>query len=298
MSTTNTRKRRWGDRYDGYKVRNHDPLFGVIPHIMRSRLDSQVFFEEQIDISALRSFILENRENIPDLSSYHIFVAALVRTLAQKPRLNRFVSGRKIYARSYIRASLTVKKSMDEDAEEALVMPEFAPTDTLFEVSQRFNEAVQEVKEEADNEKAKGNDTDLTVRVINLLPGFFKKFVVWSVRNLDAIGKMPKFINRVSPFHSSVFITNVGSIGLNSIYHHLYEFGTTSVFLAIGKKEVIRELQSDGSVASKRVMKIRFVLDERICDGYYFASAFKLFKHYMKHPEELLTPPEYIVEDK
>lgn len=295
MEKVAERKRRIGDRYDGYRVRVKDPLFDVIPHIMRSRLDSQVFFEEQIDITGLRDFIVENRKDIPNLSMYHLMVAALIRTMVQRPRLNRFVSGRKIYARSYIRASLAVKKSRDIDAEEAIVMPEFEPTDTLADIAKKFNEEVFEAKKQDDD--SKGNKTDVLVFLVNFLPGFLKKFLVWTVRNLDALGMMPKVINRASPFHSSVFVTNVGSIGLNSIYHHLYEFGTTSIFLAIGKKEVVRELQSDGTVISKNVINTRFVLDERICDGYYFASSIKLFKNYMKKPELLLAPPEYISED-
>ena len=149
----------------------------------------------------------------------------------------------------------------------------------------------------AEDEKNKGNDTDLTIRIVSALPGFLIKFVVWLLRSLDSVGLMPKFINRVSPFHSSAFVTNVGSIGLNPVYHHLYEFGTTSAFMAIGKKEVVNELQRDGTVLSKHVINMRFVLDERICDGYYFASAIKVFKHYVKHPELLLLPPEYISED-
>lgn len=286
------RKRRFGDRYDGYRVREKDPLFNVIPHIMRSRLDSQVFFEEQIDVTDMNKFILENRKNIPNLSAYHIIVAAVIRTIAQKPRLNRFVSGRKIYARNYIRASLAVKKSMSEDAEEMLVMPEFTPYATLYDVANKFNELVNDAKADGEN-----NETAATVNFINYLPGFLIKFVVWALRNLDAIGKMPKIINRVSPFHSSLFVTNVGSIGLKSIYHHLYEFGTTSMFLAIGKKEVVREIGSDGSVKNKKVINVRFVLDERICDGFYYATAIKHFKQLLKKPECLLEKPEYIGND-
>lgn len=294
MEKASERKRRFGDRYDGYRVRTKDPLFDVIPHIMRSRLDSQVFFEEQIDITGLREFIVGNRNDIPNLSMYHLLVAALIRTMVQRPRLNRFVSGRKIYARNYLRASLAVKKSRDIDAEEAIVMPEFDVCDTLADITRKFNEKVKEVRSTDDEN---GNKTEAMVFLVNLLPGFLKRFLVWAVRNLDALGLMPKVINRASPFHSSVFVTNVGSIGLNSVYHHLYEFGTTSIFLAIGKKEVVKELQSDGTVNARNVMNIRFVLDERICDGYYFASSIKLFKQYMRKPELLLVPPEYISED-
>ncbi|MBE7010947.1 MAG: 2-oxo acid dehydrogenase subunit E2 [Ruminococcaceae bacterium] len=291
MNTEKARKRRIGDRYDGYRVREKDPMFHVIPHIMRSRLDSQVFFEEKIDISGMRSFIVEHRKEIPNLSLYHVIVAAVIRTIVEKPRLNRFVSGRKVYARSYLRASLAVKKEMSEDGEEALVMPEFAVTDTLKEIAAKFNNEIIVAKQEGENS---GNDTDLTIKILNLLPGFLIKFFVWSMRNLDAIGMMPKVINRVSPFHSSLFVTNVGSIGLDSVYHHLYEFGTTSIFLAIGKKGMEYTTRSDGSVDTKHFVPIRFVLDERICDGYYYATAIKTFKRYMKNPELLLQPPSQI----
>ena len=294
MEQLNKRKRRFGDRYDGYRVHEKDPLFNVIPHIMRSRLDSQVFFEEQIDVSNLNNFILQNRQTIPNLSTYHIIVAAAIRTIAQKPRLNRFISGRKIYARNYIRASLAVKKSMSEDADEMLVIPEFNYDDTLYDVAEKFNKLVCDAKSETENT----NKTDAFVGLINLLPGFLIKFVVWVVRCLDSIGKMPKFINKLSPFHSSLFVTNVGSIGLNSIYHHLYEFGTTSMFLAIGKKEVVREINADGKINNKHVINIRLVLDERICDGYYFATAIKHFKKLVKKPESLLEKPDYIAQDR
>ncbi len=295
MGEVNKRKRRFGDRYDGFRIKGMDPLFGVIPHIMRSRLDSQIFFEEEIDVSGLREFIVKNREEIPGLSMYHFFVAAAVRAISQRPRINRFVSGRKIYSRSYLRASLTIKKSIEDDGEEALVMPEFEVTDTLADVTRKFNQSIAEAK--AEDEKATGNDTEFVVKLLNALPGFIIKFIVWLMRSLDAFGLMPKAINKVSPFHSTLFVTNVGSIGLNSVYHHLYEFGTTSVFLAIGKKEVKHELRADGSMSSKHIINMRFTLDERICDGYYFASAIKLFKYYIKKPELLLAPPESVSED-
>ncbi|MBE6911489.1 MAG: 2-oxo acid dehydrogenase subunit E2 [Oscillospiraceae bacterium] len=295
MGEKNKRKRRFGDRYDGYKVREMDPLFSVIPHIMRTRLDSQVFFDEEVDISGLRKFLAEKRAEIPGLSMYHFFVAAIIRTISQRPRINRFVSGRKVYSRSYIRASLAIKKSLSDDGEEALVMPEFDVTDTLADVTRKFNDAIIEAK--AEEEKSRGNDTEVAVKILNAVPGFIKKFFVWLMRNLDAVGLMPKIINKVSPFHSTIFVTNVGSLGLRPIYHHLYEFGTTSVFLAIGRKEVKNEIKRDGTIVHKHIVNMRFVLDERICDGYYFASAIKLFKHYIKNPELLLSPPDSISED-
>ncbi len=294
MAEIKKRKRRLGDRYDGFRVLNTDPLFQVIPHIMTKRDDSQIFFEEEIDINGLRAFILEQKKAIPTLSTYQLFTAAILRTIVDLPRLNRFVSGKKLYSRSYLRASLTIKKGMDKDAEEALVMPEFTPNDTLKDITEKFAAEIAAANPEGEE---KGNATDTTARLIAILPSFIKSFVVWSIRTLDGFGLMPKIINKVSPFHSSIFITNVGSIGINPVYHHLYNFGTTSLFMAIGKKEMRREVQADGSVSTKHFINVRFVVDERICDGYYFAAAIKRFKYYVKNPHLLLAPPEEISED-
>lgn len=289
-------KRRFGDRYDGYKVTDPDPLFYLMPYIMRSRLDSQVFFEEEIDVTDMRKFILKHREQIPELSLYHIISAAVIRTIAQKPRLNRFISGNRTYARKYIRASMTIKTSLSEDAEETLVMPEFNKDDTLYDISENFHSCVQKAINES--KQGQGGATLILVKAINMMPRFLIRGLIGLLRFLDNRGKMPKFINKLSPFHSSIYITNVGSIGLSSVYHHLYEFGTTSLFLAIGKMYAVRELQSDGSVKTKNMIKIRINVDERICDGFYFAKAIKHFRHLMNNPELLLEKPDYVSDDR
>ncbi|NLG53619.1 MAG: hypothetical protein GX541_06545 [Clostridiales bacterium] len=285
------RRRRFGDRYDGYRVSGLDPMFTMIPYIMRSRSDSQVLLEERVDITELKKFISEQRkQNIPGLAMMHVVLAAIVRTISQKPRLNRFVSGGKIFARSYLRISMAIKREMDEDGDEALIMPAFEPDNTLHQVVETFNKTLSEIKSEK-------NDTDIAAVVLGSLPGFVKRFIVFTIRWLDSIGKMPKIINRLSPFHSSVFVTNVGSIGIGAVYHHLYEFGTTSVFVALGKKEQQVCLDSDGNPETREFITFRFVVDERICDGYYYASAIRLFFRYLKHPEQLLTPPEEVKHD-
>lgn len=287
------RKRRHGDRYDGYRVRNLDPMFTMIPYIMRSRLDSQILFEERIDITELEKFILEKRKEIPGLSLLNVVATSLIRTISQKPRINRFTSGGKIYARSYIRFSITIKQSLSEDGDESQIMPEFQVTDTLSDVVRKIAGAINETRKFKDD----GNNTDIAANILGSLPGAVKRFFVFACRNLDKKGLMPKAINRLSPFHSSIFITQVGSLGIDSIYHHLYEFGTTSAFVAIGKKESENVTCQDGSIVTKKYVTLRFVLDERICDGFYYASAVKLLKSYLKNPEILLTPPEKIVED-
>ncbi len=291
----NKPKRRFGDRYDGYRIRGLDPVFEVIPAVMRTRVDSQVFFDYELDITELEKFVREHRRSdIPDLRMLHIFMASMVRIMALMPRLNRFVAGRKIYARNSMRISLACKRSMSIDDEETTIMPEFEPEDTLYDVVEKVEKAI---REDVFENQVEGNKTDVVARVLGAIPTFIKAGFVDLMRNLDKIGWMPKFINNASPFHSSMFITDLGSCGIGPIYHHLYEFGTCSVFVAMGKKDTRYELDAKGNVVTKRYIGMKVVADERICDGFYYASAMKMLIRLIKHPERLLEKPQEVVYD-
>ncbi len=289
------RKRRFGDRYDGYRVRTLDLPFWIIPNIMRSRMDSQILFEEAIDITELERYVRAKRaEDMPDLRLLHVVVAAMVRVFALRPQLNRFVAGKKIYAHNNFRLSCTVKRSLTDDGEETEILPVFQPTDTLADVVATFNKAWLD----AVNEETKGdNQSDVVNRAVAHIPTWMKTIVVFVLRNLDKVGLMPKFIYHASPFHSSAYLTDVGSIGIDSVYHHLYEFGTTSCFLAMGKKMHQTYLKDDGTVGKRKIINFRFVLDERICDGHYYATSIKMFRRLIKHPELLEVPPESIPDE-
>lgn len=286
------KKRRWGDRYDGRRVRSNDPFFYVIPHVMNQRTGSMVFFDEIIDISSVDGYIHKMRaESMPDLRFLHVLIAAMVRVISQKPKVNRFVSGRKIYARNYIRIPITIKRSLSEASSEEVIQPEFEPTDTLADVVEKVNHEVTNVV------AGNNNSTGSAASILRFCPGFLLAFIVWLVRRLDGWGWMPKFLNRASPFHGTVFITDLGSLGVKPVYHHLYDFGTCSVFVAFGKKERIPYLVNNETISEKKVIGMRVVVDERICDGFYFASALKLLKRILKNPALLEQPPEQVSED-
>lgn len=285
--------KRFGDRYDGRLIRTIDPFFKIIPYIMRSRIDAQNYYEEKLDIGRVEAFLRANRNSAGNnLGFLHIMLAAMVRTLSQKPGLNRFIAGQKIYARNEILISLAVKKQLLEESPETTIKLAFKPTDTLFDVAEKVNAAITENKK-ADT----SNDADKTARLFMMCPGFFVKFLVWFIRMLDYFGIMPKVLNNVSPFHTSVFVTDLGSLGIQPVYHHLYEFGTTSVFVAFGSKQKEKIIDNVGNIREKRYINVKVVSDERICDGLYFASAFKLFKNLVQNPEKLQVPPEKVVED-
>ncbi len=291
----NKPKRRFGDRYDGYRIRDLDPVFQIIPSIMRTRLDSQVFFDYELDITELEKFVREHRKtDMPNLRMLHIFMAAMVRAMSQMPHLNRFIAGKKLYAHNNIRISLACKRSLSLESEETTIMPEFEPEDTLYDVVKKVEKII---REEVYEQQVEGNGTDIVARTLGAIPTCIKSGFVDLMRNLDKIGLMPKFINKVSPFHSSMFITDLGSCGIGPIFHHLYEFGTCSVFVAMGKKETKYEVDSQGNVITKRYIGMKIVADERICDGYYYATSMRLMARLIRHPERLLTPPDEVISD-
>lgn len=286
-------ERKWGDRYDGWRVRKVDPVFRVIPYILRTRMDAQNFFEEKVPIDHIEAFIKEHKEDIPDLSIMHVIMAATVRLLSQRPNLNRFVVWNKIFARNHINFSIAIKRSLTDDGEETLIKPYFQPEDTLQDVVRKTRQ-----EQLANQQQGVENASDAISKVLGKLPDWLMRVVAWKLLWLDKVGLLPRFIHEASPWHCSVFLTNIGSIGVESIYHHLYEFGTCSNFVAMGKKSRFHTYNKEGGLTAHKQIRLKFVLDERICDGYYYASSLRLMTKYLLDPSILLTPPAKVVKDE
>lgn len=287
------KKRRFGDRYDGRKIRTLDPFFKIIPYIMKTRIDAQNYFDDKIEISNTEAFIkrkrIETRERI---SFLHVILAAMVRTISQKPSINRFIAGQKVYARNEILISFVLKKELNEESPETTLKVRFDPTDTFMDVVRKVNDAISE-----NQSPSAKNETDKFANLITKIPGQLVRFIVWLMRSLDYIGIMPKAINELSPFHTSVFVTDLGSVGIQPVYHHIYDFGTTSNFIAFGLKMKEKVIDSKNNIVDKKFVRLCVVTDERIADGLFFASAFKMYRSLITNPESLDLPPEKVVED-
>ncbi len=284
--------RGFGDRYDGWRVRKVDPIFSVVPFMLRTRTDSEIFFQEKITIDHLEAFIREHKAEIPNLSLMHIFMAGMIRVISQRPHLNRFVMWNKIFARNYLSFSIAVKRSMTDEGEETLIKPYFLPSDTLQDV-------VRKVQLELENNKQVGqeNSSDAISKVLGFLPDFLLRIFVSLIINLDKVGLMPKALNHASPFHTSLFLTNIGSIGIESVYHHLYEIGTCGSFIAMGKKKRETSYDKDGKTKVEKSIQLKIVLDERICDGFYYAASIRMLQKVLANPASLLLPPEKVIVD-
>ncbi len=286
-------RRRFGDRYDGRRLRSLSPFYQITPFIMRTRVDAQDYFEDKIYIEQAENWLrsLRDRGN-PDIGILHLFIAVLVRAFSQKPRINRFVAGQRIYSRNTIQITLAIKKRLHEDGLETTLKMEFGPRDTIFDVAEKVNRAIAE-----NRDTGTSNETDKTAKLFMFFPRALLRSAIAGLRILDYYGLLPKAIHDASPFHTGAFITDLGSLGIKPIYHHIYDFGTTSLFLAFGKKERELFLGPDGSVGTRKYIPIKVVNDERICDGHYYAAAFKYIRNLFQHPEILEESPETVVAD-
>jgi len=282
-----------GDRYDGWRLRNVDPMFSVAPFILKSRVDSQVLFEIKVPIDKIETFIRNHKEDIPDLSIMHVVMASLIRLMSQRPNLNRFVIWHKIFARNHVNFSIAIKRSMSDIGEETIIKPYFLPTDTIQKIVSKTNIELQNTLKASQD-----NSTDNLSKIFGFLPDFLLRSVVFLLSCLDKIGLMPKIFNHASPFHASFFLTNLGSIGIESIYHHLYEFGTCSMFVAMGKKTKENVIEKNGEIKTNKSILLKFVLDERICDGFYYARSMRMLENILSNPSDLLFPPKEVLIDE
>ena len=282
----------FGIRADGRKVKNASLLFRIVPHIMPTRADAQVYFSQDIPLKGMDEYIGKKAEEGIKISYMHIIYAAIVKTIAEKPELNRFIVNCIPYERKGIWISLMIKKSMSDEGEETLVKLRFDGTESLMEIKEKLENAIQENKEEG-----RDNSTAKFVKKLEKTPNLVLKIIVNILKLMDRYGILPKSIIALSPFHTSAFLTNVGSLGIDAIYHHIYNFGTTSMFFAMGKKKK-DYVPEDDEIVEEKCLSFSFVGDERICDGYYFANAFKQLVKFIKKPELMEKKEEKEIEIK
>ena len=283
------RRRRFGDRREGRMLRTLDGIHMAMPFIMKDRCDACNQFAEEIEIGRADEIVREEMQSGKEnFSMLHIILAAYVRTIATYPYLNRFVSGQRIYARNNIEVVMTVKKEMTMTAPETCIKVVFDPHDTLYDVYEKFNDAVTNI----DNTGTDG------------IAGFFRKFprlpfrwTISLIKALDYWGICPKALIDSLPFWGSMIITSMGSLGIKPIYHHIYNLGNLPVFVSYGTKRKVVEIDRHGNRNVKRVIDMKVVTDERICDGFQYAAAFKMWKRLIEHPEQLKNPPAKVEED-
>lgn len=283
----------FGKRPDGRVLRNLEPMEQIMPYILKKRYDSMNMFEDTLPCEPWDNYIKEKAEQGIKITYMDIFIAGVVRLMALRPQLNRFVMNGKIYARPKIWVSFVVHPTLADGSVGTTIKLCFEGTESLPAIAAKIDQAVKKETTQREGE----NDTDKLMRfLMKAIPGFLIKLVINVLMWMDRHNLLPKAIVELSPFHTSFFITNLKSLGINHIYHHTYEFGTTGLFFAMGKEKMVPIVKA-GEIVNEKHMGFGLVSDERFCDGLYFALSLRLFKKYMKNPAILDTPLTEKVED-
>ncbi len=275
-------------RPDGKRVKKMTGEYAVIPHIMVERNDALNYTEVDIPLEPIQKYVnAKRKEGIP-ISHISVILSAYSRVVGEYPLLNRFVVNRKVYSRNELAVLMVVLKSGSDEGTTSKI--KLDPADTIFDTNRKVNEYIEENRKEGDT-----NSTDKLVSILLRIPGLLN-FGVRIFKWMDKHGLLPWAIVNASPFHASMGITNLASIRTDFIYHHPYNFGTTGLFLAIGNSKEIPVRRGD-TIEFEKCMPIGCVMDERICSGLYFASAFKKFRKYLANPQLLETPPEKVIKE-
>lgn len=278
---------------EGRRIQSSIPMEAMTPFLMPTRSGAANSFFASADITKCEEFLRKKRqEGMTGLGMMHVFIAAYARVISQYPGINRYIRGQRLYARNGIQVCLTVKKELKLNAPESVVKFHIDPMDTLTEVYHNINKLVAENKQEGDQ-----NNMDAFARVLAKLPAFMLRGTVGVLKFFDYLGWLPSSIIDLSPFHGSMFISNLGSLGMPPIYHHLYNFGNLPMFITMGSKHTEYSINRDGGTDKHRLIDFTLVCDDRICDGHYYSCAFKLLKKLIENPERLLVAPESVVED-
>ena len=285
---------RRGDRNDGRRIRSLPPISAVTPYIMVNRNGATNFVFDKVECTGMEEYIRQKRrEGLENFGTTHVFMAAYARAVAKMPALNRFLSGQKVYSRGEeIEISMVVKKEMNLQSPDTAITVYLSPWDTADDVYHKLNQQIQEAKN-----TPLDSSFDNLAGVIGSIPGLLLKFTVWLLKTLDYFGLLPRWLTKLSPFHGSLFVTSMGSLGIPPICHHLYDFGNMPVFCAFGKRRRETEIKADGTIVKRKYIDFNFNTDERICDGFYFATALKEIKKTLADPSRLDEPPKEVIRD-
>jgi len=279
----------FGYRPDGRRVKQTDPIIKIVPFIMPQRCDAQVFLQQKLDYETLARYIADQNKKGHKITFMQIIIAAYVRGVSQYPEVNRFISNRQLFSRKELTSAFTMlRDTSDGSIEETTAKIKYDPYDTIYDVAARVQQAI-------DNNRAEESaNFSLKLSRFALAVPFLPHVLIFLIKLLDRYGLLPLIMLDELPFFTGMFIANMASIGMHSVYHHIYNFGNTSLFFTLGMVERTVTIGDDGKVKRKRLLPIGITADERVCAGAMYANLFAVMLHHLNHPELLEVPPENV----
>ena len=283
------RKRRWGDRWDGYRLRGLDPVHVMMPYMFGPRTYNEAVLGEVMDLTQVDKYLAEKNAQHPEFKYtwFHFIAAAVAKAILLRPKMNYFIAGGHYFERKQIQVAFNVKRQFSDEGEEA--MAKFVLDPEGESPMEQVHSYVQKFVTKVRTDKA-GVGVDDALKVISHFPRPIFRLMTWALKRMEYYGIYPKSLAADDPCYSSVYLTNLGSIKMNADYHHLFTWGTISFFITIGEKKLRPFWHEDGSYDLRNTIKLGLTVDERIADGYYFAKTLRLVRKIFEHPELLDEP--------
>ena len=279
-------KKRLGDRRDGILLRNTDSMHLIMPLMYPHRCDNEAFISQRIDLTRANEYLAKKNADDPDYryNLFQLVLTAVLKTITLRPKMNYFIANKNMYQRREVSAAFTIKKIFSDEGGEALAFIHAGEDDNIDSIHDEIYRQVSYCRSDKKDPSTAGMDA------LQKLPRFLVKFVGVVARFLDRHGWMPKSLIATDPYYASAVLTNLGSLRLKAGYHHLTNWGTTSVFCAIGEIKNRPFYREDGSVEMRPSVDLGLTIDERIADGYYYAKTVRLLKTLLENPELLEAP--------
>lgn len=286
-------KRRYGDRKEGRLLRSLPAFSRVIPYIMPQKCDAMINYEENFEITNLDRRLRKLRvDGYKGIGILHFIIAAYIRALSMLPGINRFVVGRRVYARDGIDIILSVRRSLSADSSSVAVKVRFSPTDTIFDVYRKLNEKLEEIKTDDEN-----SSSEEFLEAFSKAPRILLKLAVFFFRVMDYFGWTPEKWLETSPFHGSMMLSDLSSLRTGPVFRQICNFGTLPVYISFGAKHHKYELNRHCQMLDNKYIDTKVTIDGRIADAQYYAQFLQAMRYMFEHPEIVEHPPTKVVED-
>ncbi len=284
----------FGRRPEGKRVRHLDPIVQATPYLMPTRVDAMVYLQHDVEYETLMRYIADKRRNEGvKITFLEVIIASYVRAISQVPEVNRFIMNKQYYNRTELTCAMTIlMDTPDGSLKENVIKIKFDPSDTIYDVQARVLSKIESNR--------KPEDSSFAIKLASValaIPGL-TSLIAWIIKFMDRYGMLPRLVIDELPFHTGLFVTNNASIGLHSVYHHIYNFGNTSIFFGLGTPERGYTVDAKGTPKRWCTLPIGITVDERVCGGAVFAKLFTVMKRCLKNPELLDTPPEQVYYNK
>lgn len=268
-------------RNDGDLVIGGDPMMHIMPYVLRGRNESCVYYRMTVPIENIQKYIVAKRKGGTRVTLFNVVVAALLRTINERPKVNRFVAGRRLYQHKDFDVLYVVKQQMTDEGVESVARVKLKEGDNIMNVKAEMDNHIKALKH------GEFKTDDKLIRHFARYPRWAIRLIYRLLLWLDFTGMMPRPLVDILPFYSTVFISHLGTIGGDALFHHLYEIGTNSIFMTIGRTYEKPFKGLDNGIVWRRCVDLALTIDERICDGFYLVRSLRLFESYLDNPELL-----------